>query len=202
VYQLAFDGTAAWALTGPHSRQRLARMDAASGRVTFTAVPATLGFLGADASGAVPGVFALTSRHLVLRYDAVGHATRLARVLSAAAPPAVGLGSVWLPGRSTLVRLDPHTGRVEGRLRVAGATSLTAVVGADDVWLLELQGNRLSLLRVEPGRMRLTGRAALPGIAGERLAWGDGFLWLTDSEHRLWRVDPATLDRVLFAMLP
>ena len=202
VYWVVSDGTAAWALTGPHAHQRLARIDASTGRVGFTPVPSTLAFLGADPTGAVPGLFALTSRHVLLRYDAAGHPTRLARVLSAAAPPVVGLGCVWLPGRSTLVRLDPHTDRVEGRLRVGGAVSLTAVVGADAIWLLELRGDRLSLLRVDPRRMRVTGRAALPGIAGERLAWGDGFLWLTDSAHRLWRIDPRTLDRVLFAMLP
>ena len=173
LYELVSDGRAAWALTGPHSHQCLTRIDATTGAVHFVPVPATVGFLAADPSGAVPGLFALTSRDVVLRYDAAGHASRLARVAGeGTAAPAVGLGSVWLTGRSSLVRLDPDTGRVEGRLRV------------------------------DPERMRVTARSALPGMTGDRLAAGNGFLWLTDSAHRLWRIDLATLRQIVFARLP
>ena len=199
VYEVAATATTAWALTGPHAHQRLARLAATSTGVRFVAVPSTLGFLAADPSGAVPGLFALTSRHVLLRYDDAGQATRIARIASASGPPAIGLGSVWLPGRSTLVRLDPATGRVEGRLRLAGADALTAVAGDAGVFLLELRRDRTTLLRVDPARMRVTGRVALPAVAGERLALGERFLWLTDSRRLLWRIDPRTLERVLFA---
>lgn len=202
VYEVAADGRFVWALLGPHDRQRLARIDVATGRIRLRRVARRAGLLAADPSGRVRGLFATVGAQLV-RYGDDGSARRLAWV-GAAGRPAVGLGSVWVPHGDTLLRIDPAGGAVEGRVRVAGAGWLTATVGGRSLWALEWRRRTLLLLRIDPSRMRIAARVRLPEIDGGGLAYGNGALWLTSSAPTttVWRVDPGTLALHRLARLP
>ncbi|MGH3049325.1 MAG: hypothetical protein ACRDLK_04130 [Gaiellaceae bacterium] len=202
VYEIASDGRFVWLLVGPHARQRLVRIDVATGRARTQRVAKRAGLLAADPTGRVRGLFATVGAQL-FRYGEAGSAQRLAWV-GRAGRPAVGLGSVWLPHGDTVLRVDPASGRIEGRLRVAGAAWLSVTVGERSVFVLEWQARSLSLLRIDPVRLRVAARVSLAGIDGAELAYGDGALWLSTSTPTLtlWQIDPATLDRRQFASLP
>ena len=142
----------------------------------------------------------------MLRIDNAGH-SRLLAVASADGPPAVGLGSVWTVGRSTLTRLDARTGRIQGRLDVARASNLAVTIGGGSVWLLAdtypPQGRRaLRLLKINPTRMRIAAQTTLTPAASW-LAYGDGELWLgtVSPGVRVVEINPRTLARKLFANL-
>jgi class 3 adenylate cyclase len=99
---------------------------------------------------------------------------------------AVGAGSVWVTTSTTLVRIDPVTGRIEDRipLGACGRTCTTDVVVADGtVWATHYDSERL--VRLDPAREDSDRRAHL-------LSWpvaltvGHGAVWI------LYEDDPAT----------
>jgi hypothetical protein len=202
VFAIASDGRATWTLAGGHGVEELFRIDAATRRLRRVAVPRDVAFVAADDSGLVPGLFAVTTAGWVLRYGATGSAVQLARVTSAQAPPAVGLGRVWLPGNGRLVALDAASGARRGELRIPGAQ--LAAVGGGFVWVLRLHDRRPTLLKVDPARMRVVARAELPGRAAAGLTWGDDRVWVAQASprRRIWELDPRTLRRRLFATVP
>ncbi|HVS84186.1 MAG TPA: hypothetical protein VHD91_00980 [Gaiellaceae bacterium] len=192
VFALASDGSSAWALVGPWRDPRLARIDGVRVR-TFSSHG--VGFLTSGAGA----VYGLTSWGTVIRIAHDGRAHVLARLRGADGPPVAGAGSLWVPRGSTLVRLDPRDGRTLGILRLGGSAS-SLVFSGDTAWAAVLHHDAFRLERLDPRTMRVTAARTIPNRAPQ-LSYGNGALWLADGDLRVWRVDPRTLARRLFAQL-
>jgi DNA-binding beta-propeller fold protein YncE/tRNA A-37 threonylcarbamoyl transferase component Bud32 len=122
---------------------------------------------------------------------------------------AVGAGWVWVTtsavSGNALLRIDPRTGTVTGRVRVsseAGAVLDWSAVGAGSVWLTDLG----HLYRVDPRTMKISGRRAIEcGYSCPTLAVGPRAVWLATNPARggaqLLRIDPRSL-RVTASLVP
>jgi DNA-binding SARP family transcriptional activator/streptogramin lyase len=77
---------------------------------------------------------------------------------------AVGLGGVWVTdGTSRLVRVDPRTGQVRGR--VGAGHSLNGVaVGEGAIWTIS--GRAATVYRIDPGTLRVTDRIQIVSRPG------------------------------------
>ena len=114
-------------------------------------------------------------------------------------------GSVWMADttRDELLRVDPDSRRVVGRLPVAGELALG--VGAGSLWALQEGQSRKSrggfalngpLLRIDPSTNRVTARIALGTVAGQPFAGYE----VLDGRDEVWvagvsgavRIDPRT----------
>lgn len=103
---------------------------------------------------------------------------------------ATGEEAVWVAdGESTVVRVDPETNSIAGRISVpSGAENLA--VGEGAVWVTG--GSALS--RIDPSRNEVTGTVELGEPQG--LAAGDGSVWVANraGNGTLSRVDSKTMD--------
>ena len=119
---------------------------------------------------------------------------------------AAGTDAVWVLNRmdagrqDELVKVDPRTDRVVGRVTVGHNVDLPLVAEDGSVWLARAgQGrDRPELLRVDPRTLRVTATFPIPTTSGT-IAWSvgtmvaaGGVVWVSDIESRLLRVDPAT----------
>jgi len=108
--------------------------------------------------------------------------------------PSVGLGAgfgfVWSLTDRALVRIDPTSNHVTGRLPVRSPFALA--VGEGAVWVICCQG-QVDLLRIDPSTMRTEHFAQL-GTSVKALGVGDGYLWLVEFSEGggIYRVDPVT----------
>ena len=119
---------------------------------------------------------------------------------------AVGMGSVWVLTRHALLstrriddellRIDPATGAIQGRIRFSGVPGgggavYGLAVGAGAVWAVNAEN--AELFRVDPGSLAVTGKADL-GLAGSVPAAGYGSVWaVRDWASNVLRVQPTTL---------
>lgn len=104
---------------------------------------------------------------------------------------ATGAGAVWVThGCRGVYRIDPHSGTVTARLRVADAGD--AITVADGlVWVTTYNG---SLLRIQPKTDRVVGAAIPIGYGGWAMTVGAGALWVTSyfGDSTTTRIDLAT----------
>jgi DNA-binding SARP family transcriptional activator/streptogramin lyase len=125
-------------------------------------------------------------------------AGQIERTLQLAAPDALGPSTVffvaadnryvWATLADRVLRIDPSTNRVTGRLAVGAPTSLET--GDGSVWVTTISE---LLLRIDPGSLKVTARVNLAGGAAISAAFGEGALWLVYGYPRIDRVDPVTL---------
>lgn len=198
VYDLAVTSEATWALVGPWHDLRLARIDHSTRRVARFDVRDDVAWLAGDSTGRLRGLVALTRSGDLVRIDDRGTPRPLAAVAGAAAPPAVAFGSIWVPTRSSLLRVDGRTGRTLGRVSVPHALSVTS--GGGFVWALEAGLGSLRLVKIDPHGPAIAGRATLPARSGA-LTYGNEKLWLgtTGARLRVLEIDPRTLEARVFA---
>jgi DNA-binding SARP family transcriptional activator/streptogramin lyase len=125
-------------------------------------------------------------------------AGQIQRKLQLTAPDALGPNTVffvaadsryvWTTLGDRLLRVDPASNRVTGRLAVGAPTSLAT--GAGSVWVTTLSEG---LLRIDPRSLKVTGSTELPNPAISA-SFGNGFLWLVYGyPARVDRIDPVTL---------
>ena len=118
----------------------------------------------------------------VTRIDPV--AAQVQRKLQLAAPDALGPNTVffvatdnryvWASLGDRLLRIDPATNRVTGRLVVGAPTTLTT--GGGSVWVTTVSER---LLRIDSRSLKITASHELSsGAIGA--SFGDGGLWLVD----------------------
>jgi streptogramin lyase len=107
---------------------------------------------------------------------------------------AAGFGSVWVANdrSGTLVRIDPRSSRVVGRVRVGRGACSTAT-GAGAVWVVNYATD--SLFRIDPRTLRV--RTVRVGDQPESVLVAFGRVWLTAwVDGTLEAVEPATLSIV------
>jgi outer membrane protein assembly factor BamB len=202
VYSLAVGSGTTWALLGPWGSTGLAAIDQATGRTSIHPIH-DVGRLAADDTGETPGLFGVTMKGEAIRVDAGGARAWTATIGSIESPLVVGMGSVWGASRGALYRLDPGTGQVQARIRIASAAA-TLAVGGGRVWMIAYRetrtGERYELLEIDPADDRVLATAPLQGPVGG-IAFGDGALWIGQPSANvgLLRVDPATLKERVFA---
>ena len=124
---------------------------------------------------------------------------------------AFGHGSVWATsaGYGTLTRIDPETGEVEAKIEVGrGAVDVAADEGSGAVWVAGLYlpkdyggydipqhspDNKLSRVDLETNRVvaEIPIRDSPEGGA-DKVAVGEGAVWVQSVDGQLSKVDPAT----------
>jgi DNA-binding SARP family transcriptional activator/streptogramin lyase len=124
-------------------------------------------------------------------------AGQVQRTLHLTAPDALGPNTVffvatdsrhvWVTLADRLLRIDPTTNRVTGRLVVGAPTALAT--GNGSVWVTTVSER---LLRIDSRSLKLTASAELSGGA-IGATFGDGALWLVNGSPSLDRIDPLTL---------
>jgi outer membrane protein assembly factor BamB len=126
-------------------------------------------------AGPPPATPAGHGLHLVLRKPLAGQGGTVY----------AGLGWVWAADASTgdILRLDPRTSAVRGRIHVGGESAFA--VGAGAVWALD--GNQ-RLLRIDPATDRVVARIALPQPAAGVIVAGDT-VWV-GTKVEIQAVDP------------
>jgi virginiamycin B lyase len=105
---------------------------------------------------------------------------------------AFGENALWVtcPSEPRLLRINPATNLVDKRIDVAAGPRSVAF-GAGSVWVLcEKEGK---IARIDPKTNKLTKTIDLnvPN-AGGNVAFGAGFLWVTQAGFPLTRIDPET----------
>jgi outer membrane protein assembly factor BamB len=104
-------------------------------------------------------------------------------------PVAAGHGALWVGGTDRLYRLDPKTGKVEGKLPTALSTRL--LVTDDGVWLTSYPQGVVE--RIDPKTNEVVFRANLGGNLNG-ITEGFGAIWVTDtSVGLLYRLDPGAM---------
>jgi DNA-binding SARP family transcriptional activator/streptogramin lyase len=124
-------------------------------------------------------------------------AGQVERTLQLTAPDALGPSTVffvatdtryvWVTLGDQLLRIDPATNTVTGRL-VVGAPA-TIATGGGSVWVTTISER---LLRIDSRSLKVTASAELSSGA-TRASFGDGSLWLVDGSPDPVRIDPLTL---------
>jgi len=177
------------------------RLDPATGRVTGR--PTTVGPGPLAVAIGEGGVWVATGDGMVRRIDP--RTRRLApggAAVTGVAGLATGEGAVWATSTTagTLVRIDPRTGRADGKPMVVGRGPTDVAVGGGAVWVADAVGGDVA--RVDPGTGRVTGRTpvapAQPYGQVLALTYGEGGVWVARTSARLaqpidvLRLDPAS----------
>jgi streptogramin lyase len=100
---------------------------------------------------------------------------------------AAAAGSVWFTdyGTNRLVRVDPATNRVGGRIATRPGPVWFALAG-DELWVADQMGNAVQ--RIDPAATRITTTVATPGGPLD-VGLGGGSLWVPTGSGRMWRVN-------------
>ncbi|HEY4361223.1 MAG TPA: hypothetical protein VGN17_09650 [Bryobacteraceae bacterium] len=102
---------------------------------------------------------------------------------------ASGESSLWVtcPTEKRILRINPVTNLVDQRIEVsAGARSLA--FGAGSVWVLCDKDGKIDRIDPKTNKVIKTIDLAVPN-AGGNLAYGEGFLWVTQAGFPLTRID-------------
>jgi virginiamycin B lyase len=104
---------------------------------------------------------------------------------------AAGFGSLWVPscGGHNLIRVDPHTGKIQAEIPASPADSEGGItVGAGGVWMAT--DKKGILARIDPQTNKVIAEIAIPS-GSFAPAFAEGAVWITSTEHNLLtRVDP------------
>jgi hypothetical protein len=102
----------------------------------------------------------------------------------------VGFGSVWSLSDDALVRIDPASDRVVGRVPIDFPYALG--VGEGAVWVICCR-SQITLLRIDPSTMQADIFARV-GTSVGALGVGDGFVWLARFSEAggMFRIDPTS----------
>lgn len=103
---------------------------------------------------------------------------------------AFGEGSLWVtcPAEGRLLRINPATNLVDKRIEVsAGARSVA--FGGNSVWVLCEKEGKVERIDPKTNKVVKTIDLAVPNTGGN-VAFGEGFVWVTQTGFPLTRIDP------------
>jgi ligand-binding sensor domain-containing protein len=193
VYAIAFGGGTLWAwlASAQQSQSSLIEpVDAAGGRLQTLRLRGRPGWMAATTAG-----LWLTEGNGLMFIDR--RTLKISRIggIAASAPLAAGLGSIWVPERAQIVRVDEQTRRVVERIRMNPSPLLLAT---DDRCLWAVVSANLSrgsrLLCYDPEHHTVSRSRHLVFVPSD-LALIRGELWLGSGgfPQRLIELDPRTL---------
>lgn len=98
--------------------------------------------------------------------------------------------SLWVtcPAENRLLRINPVTNLVEKRIEVAAGPRATAS-GGGSLWVLCEKDGKIERIDPKTDKVIKTIELLTPG-AGGGLAFGEGFLWVSQTGFPLTRIDP------------
>jgi streptogramin lyase len=101
-----------------------------------------------------------------------------------------GEGSLWVtcPAESHLLRINPATNLVEKRIEIS-AGGRSVAFGANSVWVLCEKEGKVERIDPKTNKVVKTIELGVPNARGN-LAFGDGFVWVTQDGFPLTRIDP------------
>lgn len=152
--------------------------------------PGSVRVSGADGLAVGAGGVWVTNRiaGTVTRIDpATRRPDRPVRVGAGAADVVVADGAVWVANGAagTISRVDPATGEVAAPIRSGAPAVLALAAGDGGLWVARAGGrvgDRLAVVRLDPARRAVTGKAvAVSGAVPLDLAAGAGSVWATDA---------------------
>jgi virginiamycin B lyase len=171
----------------------LARIDAKTFKVTNT-IPTGLAHVPGIITSTVDSVWLLTDGKTTLsRIDpdqnlVVGEL----RVPSGCRNLIFGETALWLacPAENKVLRINPETNLVEKSIEVSAQPEALAA-GEGSIWVLCRKDGKIDRIDPKTGKVSKTIETGLPGVDGA-LAFGDGFLWVTQTGFPLSRIDVAS----------
>jgi len=103
-----------------------------------------------------------------------------------------GETALWLacPAENKVLRINPATNLIEQRVEVSAEPDALAV-GAGSIWALCRKEGKIDRIDPKTNKVSKTIELAVPGAEGE-IAFGDGFIWVTQTGFPLARIDAAT----------
>jgi virginiamycin B lyase len=106
--------------------------------------------------------------------------------------PLFAEGSIWVTSNAgnSLLRIDPATNKVLGSTAIGPQPRFLAA-GAGSIWVLNQGDGTVSRVDAHTGKLLATLPAGIPGHGGE-IAFGGGFVWVTETEFPLTQIDPRT----------
>ena len=101
-----------------------------------------------------------------------------------------GEGSLWVtcPSESRLLRIDPRTNLVDKRVDVSAGPRSVAF-GGNSVWVLCEKDGKVERIDPKTNKVIKTIELSVPH-AGGNIAFGEGYLWVTQTGFPLTRIDP------------
>ena len=98
--------------------------------------------------------------------------------------------SLWVtcPAENRILRIDPVKNLVDKRIDVSGSPRALAA-GAGSIWVLCEKDGKIDRVDPKTNKVVKTIELLTPG-AGGSLAFGEGFLWVTQTGFPLTRIDP------------
>ena len=179
------------------STSSLARIDAKTFKVTETL---------ATGMASVPGIIAATSDSIWLLTDDKTTLARIDpdqnRVVAEVRVPAgcrnlvFGETALWLacPAENKVLRINPTTNLLDKSIGVSAQPEGLAV-GGGSIWALCRKDGKIDRIDPKANKVSKTIELGVPAADG-RLAFGDGFLWVTQTGFPLARIDIAA-ERVM-----
>jgi len=103
-----------------------------------------------------------------------------------------GESSLWVtcPSESRLFRIDPRTNLVDKRIDVSAGPRSVAF-GATSVWVLCEKDGKVDRIDPKTNKVIKTIELSVPH-AGGNIAFGEGYVWVTQTGFPLTRIDPQT----------
>jgi virginiamycin B lyase len=100
-----------------------------------------------------------------------------------------GENSLWLacPDKNKVLRINPATNLVDKSIEVSAEPEALAI-GAGSVWALCRKDGKIDRIDPKTDKVTKTIELGVPGAEGE-LAFGDSYLWVTQTGFPLARVD-------------
>jgi len=171
----------------------LSRIDAKTYKVTKTIPTGAAGVQGVIASTA-DSVWLLTDDKTTLaRFDpdqdmVVGEI----RVPAGCRSLTSGLTALWLacPSENKVLRINPATNLVEKSIEVS-AQPEGLTIGEGSVWVLCRKDGKIDRIDPKTNKVSKTIDLAVPNAEGA-IAFGDGFVWVTQTGFPLTRIDVAS----------
>ncbi len=98
--------------------------------------------------------------------------------------------ALWLacPGENEVLRVDPETNLVDKEIKVSDQP-ISIASGAGSVWTLCRKDGKIDRIDPKTNKVTKTIDLDVPNADGE-LAFGDEFLWVTQTGFPLTRIDP------------
>ena len=168
----------------------LARIDAKTFKVINTV---------ASGVASVPGVIASTTDSIWLLTDDKTTLSRVdpdqnlvvgeLRVPAGCRGLTFGETALWLacPAESKVLRINPETNLVEQSIEVSGRPEALAA-GAGSIWALCRKDGKVDRIDPKTNKVSKTIELGTPGAEGQ-IAFGDGFIWVTQTGFPLARID-------------